>query len=366
MHTIILGIIFLYLLLIVRYAFGWSKRNQITNKNYTPFISVVIALRNEESEVIRLLRNLQAQIYPSDRVEFILVNDHSTDKTLELLQKNQVDNLHIIDMLHDSGKKKSIANGVKKAKGEIIIATDADCSFGLNWIQTMANYFSDAQIKLVSGPVTFNKQRGIFQSLQALEFTSLIGSGAGAIGSGSAIFCNGANMAYRRDVFLEVNNFDNDTVASGDDVFLLHSVKAKYNNSIAFAKDKSAIVTTNGVQTLKGFVNQRKRWASKSSGYKDPATIYASFLVFFTNLAFVLLFFMCFIDVALVQLFLGFYSVKFFADLYLLVPALKFFDRIDLVKWILPFEFFYSFYIVLIVALSFRTSFEWKGRIHKK
>ena len=43
-----------------------------------------------------------------------------------------------------------------------------------------------------------------------------------------AIFCNGANMAYRKDVFLEVNNFESDTSASGDDVFLLHSIKAKY------------------------------------------------------------------------------------------------------------------------------------------
>jgi cellulose synthase/poly-beta-1,6-N-acetylglucosamine synthase-like glycosyltransferase len=203
-------------------------------------------------------------------------------------------------------------------------------------------------------------------SLQALEFSSLIGSGAGAIGVNNAIFCNGANMAYRKEIFLEVNEFSIDTAVSGDDVFLLHSVKAKYPNSIAFAKEKSAIVITDAVQTFSGFINQRKRWTAKSSGYKDNASIYTSFLVLFTNLAFVFLFAIPFWNIEYFNLFILFYGVKFLVDLILLFPILKFFNRIDLVKWIFPFEIFYSFYIVLIVVLSFTKSFEWKGRVHSK
>jgi cellulose synthase/poly-beta-1,6-N-acetylglucosamine synthase-like glycosyltransferase len=218
----------------------------------------------------------------------------------------------------------------------------------------------------VSGPVAYHKQKGIFLSLQALEFSSLIGSGAGAIGVNNAIFCNGANMAYRKEIFLEVNEFSIDTAVSGDDVFLLHSVKAKYPNAIAFAKEQSAIVITDAVQTVSGFINQRKRWTAKSSSYKDNASIYTSFLVLFTNLAFVFLFVMHFWDFEYFNLFILFYGVKFLVDLILLFPILKFFNRIDLVKWIFPFEIFYSFYIVLIVVLSFTKSFEWKGRVHSK
>ena len=360
-------IILLYGLQISKYRIGWDKINPNIKKEFTPKVSVVIAMRNEESEIKRLISTLKKQIYPTDFLEIILVNDHSTDATLDLLEKAEMDNLQIINMPDgEFGKKNAISKAVQVAKGEIILASDADCSFTPNWVRTMVAYFADEQIQLVSGPVGFHKQKGIFQSLQALEFASLIGSGAGAIGMGNAIFCNGANMAYRKAVFLEVNDFESDKAVSGDDVFLLHSVKKKYNNGIAFAKNENAIVITEGVQTIKGFINQRKRWTAKSSGYKDWASIYTSFLVLFTNVIGVILLCLSLFDVTYLNYLLYYFALKFLADLYLLLPVLSFFNRKDLAKWILPFEFIYSCYIVLIVILSFTNTFEWKGRIHKK
>jgi len=367
MLSFIAFIVLLYGLQILKYRIGWEKIKPKSQQIFTPEVSIVIAMRNEESEIKRLISTLKKQIYPIDFLEIILVNDHSTDATLALLEQAEMDNLQIINMPDgEFGKKNAIAKAVKTAKGEIILASDADCSFMPNWVRTMVSYFADEQIKLVSGPVGFHKQKGVFQSLQALEFASLIGSGAGAIGMGNAIFCNGANMAYRKAIFLEVNNFENDKAVSGDDVFLLHSVKAKYPKAIAFAKNENAIVTTEGVQTLKGFINQRKRWTAKSSGYKDWASIYTSFLVLFANVIGVILIGLLFFDANYLNYFLYYFGLKFLADLYLLFPVLNFFKRKDLVKWILPFELFYSFYIVLIVILSFTNTFEWKGRIHKK
>lgn len=363
----ILIILFLYALLIIRYTLGWYKVKEITNKGFTPKVSILIAMRNEENEVVRLVQNLQHQIYPTDKLELILVNDHSTDNTLNVLKSIQLDNLQVINMPNGQfGKKIAIKKAVEQASGDIILATDADCSFNQNWVQTMTNYFADESIKLVSGPVALHKKKGLFFRLQELEFSSLIASGAGAVGINNAIFCNGANMAFRKEVFLEINEFATDSAVSGDDVFLLHSVKHKYLNAIAFAKEDNAIVTTDAVQTLHGFINQRKRWTAKSSLYKDKASIYTSFLVLFTNLALVFIFVMQFWNIKYFNLFILFYGVKFLVDLILLFPVLKFFKRTDLVKWIFPFEIFYSIYIVLIVILSFTKSFEWKGRTHNK
>ncbi len=365
--TIIVFIAMLYGFQILKYRIGWDKIKPLNRQVYTPKVSVVIAMRNEESEIIRLIKDLKKQIYPTDKLEFILVNDHSSDATWELLQQSTMDNLRIVNMPDgEFGKKNAIKKAVALSVGEIILATDADCSFSATWVQIMASCFSNSSIKLVSGPVGFYKQKGVFQSLQALEFTSLIGSGAGAIGMDSAIFCNGANMAYRKDVFLEVNNFENDTVVSGDDVFLLHNVKEKYPKAIAFAKDENAIVITEGTQSIKAFINQRKRWTAKSSGYKDCASIYTSFLVLVTNLIGLFLVGLLFFDLHYLYYFIFYFGIKFLADLFLLYPVLRFFKRKDLIKWILPFELFYSFYIVLTVALSFTKSFEWKGRTHKK
>ena len=367
MYLIIFIFLILYVVLILNYYLGWRKIKLPKKLEITPKVSVVIALRNEESEIEKLLNNLKAQIYPINQLQLILVNDHSTDNTLGLLQNFKADNLTVLDMPKaEFGKKNAISKAIQIAKGEIILITDADCSFSPNWIQTMVGYFTDNKIKLVSGPVNYHQKKGLFQHLQALEFASLIGSGAGAIGSGNAIFCNGANMAYKKEVFLEVNNYKNDNTASGDDVFLLHSVKQRYPNGIAFAKDKNAIVKTNALNTLSAFINQRKRWTAKSSSYTDRRTIYTSFLVLFTNLSLLYLFVLCFFDSQLANYFIGFYLLKFMIDLIFLIPILDFFKRKDLIKWILPFELFYSFYIVLIVTLSFTNSFEWKGRIHKK
>ena len=359
----------LYCLKISKYRIGWDKIAALKHKHFIPKVSVLIAMRNEEDEIKRLISSLKKQIYPTSNFEVIIINDHSTDTTLTLLkqEENQWENLHLVCMNEgEFGKKNAIAKAMDIATGDIIITTDSDCSFTPNWVATMAAYFQDEQIKLVSGPVNFHPKSGVFQQLQALEFASLIGAGAGAIGVGSAIFCNGANMAYRKEVFLEVNDFANDKAVSGDDVFLLHSIKAKYPNSIVFAKEKNVIVTTDALNTFQAFINQRKRWAAKSSGYKDRASIYSSFLVLFTNLIGVFLVVMAFFSAHYVAYCVFFFVLKFLADLYLLVPVLGFFKRKDLIKWILPFEIFYSFYIVLIVILSFTKSFEWKGRIHKK
>ena len=233
--VLISGILFIYVLLILGYVIGWVKTKEISQEISCPKVSIIIAIRNEEECIVRLLKDLKSQIYTKDKLEVILVNDHSTDNTLSLLEESDLDNFQIINMKEgEFGKKNAISMAVSLASGDIILASDADCIFTDHWVQKMASYFINDDVKLVSGPVSFKKQKGVFQSLQALEFTSLIGTGAGAIGVNDPIFCNGANMAYRKEGFLEVNNFEDDKLVSGDDVFLLHRIKKRYSSSIVF------------------------------------------------------------------------------------------------------------------------------------
>ncbi len=364
---VIFFILLLYIFLITRYIFGWKKINKTKYDSFSPNVSIVIALRNEEKVVSRLLTSLQSQIYDINKLEIILVNDHSNDSTLELLKESDLENIHILNMPNgQNGKKKAIFRGVNFASGEIIITSDADCTFHPNWVDKMVSYFFNDEVKLVSGPVSLEKKQGILQNFQALDFLSLIVSGAGAIGVKDPIFCNGANMAYRKDVFIQFNDFNDSKTVSGDDVFLLHNLKEKYPKSIVFAKDKDVIVSTSSEKNLSNYINQRKRWASKSSEYKDFSSIYVSYLVFLTNLCFVLLIFMVMFDISFFKFLCYFYFIKYIVDLVLLYPILKFLKREDLTKWIFPFEFFYSFYIILIIVLSNTQNFVWKGRVHIK
>ena len=364
---IILFILLLYIVLISRYSFGWRNIDSFSDTSFFPQVSLIIAMRNEEDQIFRLLRNLRFLTYPKDKLEIILINDHSTDDTLDILGNSDIDNLQILDMPENkNGKKDAISMGIDNARGEIILTTDADCSFDYNWVQIMVGSFVDNNIKMVAGPVCFIRQEGMLQHFQSLDFLSLVGSGAGAIGINNPIFCNGANMAYRKEVFLQINDFSNDQVASGDDVFLLHSIKARYLNSITFLKHKDAIVFTNSMQSIINLINQRKRWAAKTSAYKDNSSIYVSFLVFITNLSFVVLLLLSFSSLQFFKFFLLFYFAKCIVDYLLLYPVLNFFSRKDLIKWVFIFELIYSFYIILIVILSLINKFEWKGRMHKR
>ena len=350
------------------YRTAWNKIPSATNQNDKDFVSVIVACRNEQDNISNIIQKVKMQNFDKNRFEMIMVNDHSTDATLQILEKEAAiwHKLKVVCLNEgEVGKKSAIEKGISFAKGDIILCTDADCSVGRNWIATIVNYFADEKIKMVSAPVLFENKKGIFQQLQSLEFLSLIGSGAAAIGRGKSIFCNGANLAYRKSVFLEVNSFDNN-IASGDDVFLMHQIKQKYANGIAFAKQKEAIVKTSSQPNISAFINQRKRWAAKSGSYKDWDTIVISILVFLMNISITTLLVLSLFNMQWLEVFLTLFLVKYIADYLFLLPVLKFFRKRNLAFWILPFEIFYCFYIVLIVILSFTNSFEWKGRIHKK
>ena len=96
---------------------------------------------------------------------------------------------------------------------------------------------------MVSGPVMFI-ENNILDKIQNLEFLSLIGTGAASIGLHSPLFCNGANLAIRKTVFEKNKNKIRNEISSGDDVFLMHSVKKKSKKSIRFMKSFEAIVLT--------------------------------------------------------------------------------------------------------------------------
>lgn len=357
-----------YIVVFYSYRLSWNKIPNTKNKNDKDFVSVIVACRNEESNIENLIHQIKNQDFDKERFELIIVNDHSEDDTLGIIEKESQnwEELTIVRMNNrEEGKKKAIQKGISCAKGDIILCTDADCYVGKHWIATLINYFSDESLKMLSAPVVFLSEKGIFHQLQSLEFLSLIGSGAAAISRGRSIFCNGANLAYRKSVFLEVTAFDNNTV-SGDDVFLMHHIKQKYPNGIFFAKDKDVIVKTRGQPNISEFINQRKRWTAKSGSYKDFDTISISVLVFLMNLSITTLFVMIFFNNQMITLFVTLFLVKFITDCLFLFPILKFFNKRELESWILPFEIIYSFYIVLISILSFTNYFKWKGRIHKK
>ncbi|MBL6658019.1 MAG: glycosyltransferase [Flavobacteriales bacterium] len=346
-------LLLLYLFQIKSYSKGWSSLPTVSPVNDIE-LSILVAFRNEAKHLPFLLSDLENQNYSLDKVQFIFVDDSSEDNSFEIVKSSSL-NITLLSS-EGSGKKAAIELGVNNAKHDVILTTDADCRLSKDWISLMVSPFSEKDVQLVSGPVAYHGLDNAFKKFQALEFMSLIGSGAGAIGVQKAIMCNGANMGFRTSAF---SNTEKD-IASGDDVFLLHHVK-KNNGKISFVKDSKAIVSTEPKPTLSEFLNQRKRWASKTSSYKDVSAQWVSLLVFLANLSFVALF----IKEQILALII-FYLFKAVVDFLFLRKLCRFFE------YDIPFyvffilELVYPFYIVWVAISSQFGQYKWKGRKYKK
>ncbi|MCG8698379.1 MAG: glycosyltransferase, partial [Bacteroidales bacterium] len=269
------GLIFIvYSACVVYSVVGWKKisfqKTPLYNQN-SLLVSVIVALRNEEKNVKRLIENLLAQSYNKDNVELILVNDHSTDNTLKILEDyTSRKNINVISLPgNKSGKKSAIREGISCAKGELLLFTDADCQFSNNWIQSMVDCFAqNNRPKMLIGLVDYVMQPSVWKQIQRLDFLSLVAFSAGWTQNNKPVMCNAANMAISRDV-VQTKFEHGDEIESGDDVFLLHHVKRYFPDSIKVNNIQDSFVYTHASESLGDFFNQRSRWGSKAKHYTD-------------------------------------------------------------------------------------------------
>ena len=234
-------------------------------------ISVIIPARNEEDNIGYLLAALQHQTYPKNLFEVIVIDDHSEDRTAEIVRQfNDVKLLSLQNENINSYKKKAIETGIAAATGELIVTTDADCIPSENWLKTMAAFKEEQQAVFIAAPVVINCNSSIVQIFQAMDFMVLQGITGAVVHKNDLSMCNGANLAYERKAFDEVNGFAGvDHIASGDDMLLMHKIWRKYPGRVHYLKSKEAIVSTQPMKTWKEFFSQRIRWASKARQYDD-------------------------------------------------------------------------------------------------
>ncbi len=361
-----------YLLVVIYLIIGWAKlkRNKITTTNFTTKVTVVIAARNEAQRIHLTIEDILAQSYPKHLTEIIIVDDHSTDSTAEIISSYAGKGVKLLQLNEaeplNSYKKKAIAMAIGMATGELIVATDADCRMNNQWLASIAGYYEAEQPVMISAPVAYFEDKSLFERLQRLEFTYLIGIGAAFIGNGRATTCNGANFAYRKDVFYEVGGFKGiDDLASGDDELLMQKVAVKYPDSIGFLKLKDAVVYTHAKATLKEFLQQRRRWASKSTKYKDKKFVAFGVCIWLFNLSVVLNMLLSFYDVYFFKLFLLQIILKVVFEIAFLIPINLFFKQVSIVWLMFILSPIHCIYMVYVGLLGNAKKYNWKGRTVK-
>jgi cellulose synthase/poly-beta-1,6-N-acetylglucosamine synthase-like glycosyltransferase len=247
-----------------------------------PHSSFIIACRNEIENLPNLLISIENQTHKPD--EIIFVDDNSTDETYNFLL-NQSKKYPYLKVIKNTGKgkKSALIQAAKIAKYEYLIFTDADCTLNKNHCAIALQYLKKNNSDMLLGAVDIDDEKGIFNVIEKIEFASLQAVTAYSALLNNPIMCNGANLIIQRTTYLEYINSINTSIASGDDMFMLHALK-KNRSKIDYLYDSNYIVKTKGTNSLKKFLLQRIRWAAKSINYTDPTTIFTAIMIAAINI----------------------------------------------------------------------------------
>jgi len=323
------------------------------------FVTVVVACRNEEKSLPELLDSLSDQDYPANLYEVIIVNDNSKDKTFETASScigkfsiNTINNT-------GTGKKKALETGINIASGSLILTTDADCTPGKNWIRTIASFYENRKPDLIICPVQLSTIPGFFGKFQELEFLSLQGITAGTASNCNPTLCNGANLAFTKDSYIKHSENLHHEIPSGDDVFLLHSMKKDPQSKILWLESTDVHVTAASSPTLKSFIRQRNRWISKSGSFKDYYTIILGIVTFVTILLQPILLIAGIFDPVFLLMFLVVFALKSIPDFLILQNTTLRYGKESLMKWFLLSQIIYPYYVLMVVLKAIKPGKRW-------
>lgn len=378
LFALILLLLAVYAVLILFYRKWFNRMQPFTvAADFVPAtrFSVIIPARDEEDNIGSCLAAVLGQDYPASLLEVIVIDDHSTDGTVAVIEKLQQThtNLRLIKLAEvlqgqqlNSYKKKAIEIAIGQSTGDWIVTTDADCEPTSQWLKNFAAYIQQKQPVLVAAAVLFKNTGSFLSIFQSLDFMSLQGITAASVSAGFHSMCNGANLAYHKKTFYEVGGFRGiDNIASGDDMLLMHKIKERYPDKTGYLFTRAAIVTTDPMPNWTRFINQRIRWASKADKYNDKGIFWVLLLVYLLN--FFMLFFVltALYSKTMLLVWLWLIAVKAMIELCFMMPVARFFRQEKLLNWFMIMEPFHMAYTVIAGWLGKFGKYQWKGRTVK-
>ncbi|WP_255572906.1 glycosyltransferase [Hanstruepera marina] len=372
--TIIFIIITIYVLLIGSYIYGFDKVPDfiILDSPSQIKFTIIIVFRNEADNLPELIQSLKNLNYSRTHFEVIFVNDDSEDSSVDIInnQINKIDfNFQIInrEILSKSPKKDGIQTALKLVNTDWVITTDADCVAPKYWLDFFDVYIRQNTHKLIAGPVGYKVENNLLSQFQTLDFISLMGTTIGSFGLKKPFMSNGANLAYKVDLFHELNGFDgNSHIASGDDVFLLQKARKANPEYVGFLKSNKALVLTKPLQSLNALTKQRIRWASKSSAYSSRFAKLTGLIVLTMNMLVITIIGLAFGNIISWNTCLYIWVIKLSIDFILLFKTIRFLNQETVIRSYFWSSICHPFFICYVAILSSFKGYEWKNRQFKK
>ena len=379
MIFLIFTITVIYIVLIGCFIIGFDSikifNGEATNKK-TKF-SIIIPFRNEAENLPDLLKSIYKLDYPEHLFEIIFVDDASKDSSVEIINsfvnKRPFDynqgHITIINnkRISSSPKKDAITTAIHIAKHEWIITTDADCIVPEKWLKTLDAFIQKNNPKMIVAPVTYFVGNTFFEHFQLLDFLSLQSTTISGFGIKKPFLCNGANLTYKKDLFKTLEGYEgNNTITSGDDIFLMEKALKTYPENVIYLKSKHAIVLTKSQPSIKGLIQQRLRWAAKTSSYNNTFGKMVGLIIVSMNALIIVTLILTIIGALKFEFLILIFAIKFFLDIFLINKSARFFNQlINPISYILS-SFLYPVFSVYIAVYSMFFGFKWKDRAFKK
>lgn len=327
-------------------------------------VTIIIAARNEEKNIIRCLQSIALQDFPREKIEVIVVNDHSEDATADIaaafLEKHFLF-YRLIELEKEVGKKAAIQKAVNASRFPIIITRDADTfTEDTYWLKEMALQMENADMLI--GPVLLSNSPGFLSSFQQYEnyATNLLGSSMAI--NDLPLVCSGANLAYRKETFLSIDPYkDNLTIASGDDMFLMLAMQ-RAGKKIHVSTSPHSVIQTQPSRHLSEMLSQRLRWASKAGNIKLLQVYCAGSILLLGNMAGMVALICLFIDSSYLPFCLFTLLSKLIIDFLLLLLSTRIFGKKLNMIWFVPAFIANLLYTSTISITSFFIRTAWKGR----
>ena len=345
--------LFYYLFFFLRLALHKTIPKHISQ---THPVSVIICSRDEAANLVKNLPGALVQKYKTTH-EVIVVNDNSLDESKYILEEyqRQFKQLQLVELKQEArfipGKKFPLSIGIKTAKHEVVLLTDADCVPSSEfWIEKMQDGFSDG-IEIVLGYGPLHKKHGFFNKMvrwetfhTALQYLSYAKSGMAYMGVGR-------NLSYKKSVFFRHKGFSaHNHVPGGDDDLFINNAATKKNTAIVI--DKESFTLSEPANNWKQWIRQKKRHYSTSKYYKPLHKfllgLYAFSLFLFYPLFIVSLFIFNW------KLTLIAFAIRFIVQAFVIFKTTDKLNEKDLFPWFVFFDVWMFFYYLFFASSIFK------------
>jgi len=358
--TALLIITALYLIQVGVLYYGLHRTNDQAMSTAIPFISVVIAARDEEENLPNCLASLSRQTYPPERFEIIVANDHSIDRTTTICHEYAKDHKNFSSFSTEDnprlpGKPSALSQAIDKAKGEIIFITDADCRVPATWIECTARRYSP-EVGLVGG-MTLQQADGPFHGMQSLDWAYILGVASASAALGRPLGSIGNNLSFRKQAYDEVGGYQNIKFSVTEDYTLVQAILQTNKWKFLYPIEDKILVESRPCPTLRSLIQQKHRWGKggldmkflgfviMAIGFSMHAVLLCSFIWYSLAATGVIL------------------LVKFLADYTFLYRILARLGKTDELRYFYWFELYYTLYVLALPFLVFLGGkVVWKGR----